>query len=420
MKGLEKYFGIYKNREILFIALLGFFSGLPLALTASTLTVWLTESGISKGTIGLFAVIGTPYTLKFLWSPIIDHMPLPFITKLFGRRRGWIMFIQILLIASIVGLAFSHPSVNPWDTAFWALLVAICSASQDIVIDAYRVERLTYEQLGPGAAAINFGYRIGMLVSGAGALFLAEFAGWINAYLTIAALFVAGIFVTLNTGEPAATKKVKEPQGLSKRISSAVIMPFSDFMKRRGWLFILCFIVIYKLGDALAGMMTNPFLIDIGFSKTEIATIVKTYGLVATLSGAFVGGSLVKRFGMMKSLFICGVVQVLSNMVFSLQALAGHNIWALMLTISVENFSSGMSSAAFVAYISSLCNINYTATQYALLSSLAVIGRTWISATSGYLAQSVGWFLFFLASASAAIPGLIMLYFLSRKYYQNK
>ncbi len=401
----------YKSHDVLIILFLGFFSGLPLALTASTLTVWLTESGISKASIGLFAIIGMPYTLKFLWSPLIDQAKLPVLTDIFGRRRSWIILTQIFLIITLVGLGFSHPGYNPWNTALWALLVAIGSASQDIVIDAYRVEKLSKEELGPGAGAIQFGYRIGMLASGAGALFLAEFVGWESTYLFMATLMVLGIFTVLFAKEPKANSELKNKKikSIDSVFKEAVIAPFSDFMKHEGWLVILLFVMVFKLADALAGMMTNPFLIDVGFSKSEIATIVKTYGLFATLLGVFIGGAMVRHYGMMKSLFIGGVLQIVSVLVFSVQAIVGHDLWVLAVTISFENLASGMGSAAFVAYLSSLCSIKYTATQYALLSSIAVIGRIWLSSLSGFIVEFSGWFYFFIISGIAGIPGLIMI-----------
>jgi PAT family beta-lactamase induction signal transducer AmpG len=407
-------FKLYLTRKILVIALLGFASGLPLALTASTLTVWLAESGVSKAAIGLFAAIGVPYTLKFLWSPLMDHVPVPVLSRLLGRRRAWIVLTQMALMVSLLGLGLSNPTEHAGITAIWALVVAICSASQDIVIDAYRVEYLAPEEQGHGAAAVQFGYRIGMLVAGAGALVMAELYGWFFAYLVMTVLMLVGVFTVLWAGEPKRAVKKTEYSGFITWAKEAVVSPFANFMQHQGWLMILLFVVLFKFGDALAGMMTGPFLIDIGFSKTEIAAIVKTYGLVATLLGVFLGGVLVARMGMMRALFFCAILQMASNLMFVLQAKVGYSVPLLGVTISVENLASGMGSAAFVAYLSSLCNVQYTATQYALLSSLAATGRTLLSSTSGFVVEALGWALFFVFSTVAAVPGIVLLVWLAK------
>ena len=403
---------LYLHPRIIAVCLLGFASGLPLALTGSTLLTWLPEAGVNMATVGLFAAVGTPYALKFLWSPLIDGLTLPFLTRYLGRRRGWMIFSQLCLILTILGLGSSNPSVNPWMTAFWALCVAFSSATQDIIIDAYRIEILEEKQQGAGAAAVMFGYRFGMLASGAGALVLASFMGWFTAYAVMAGCLLVGTLTILITGEPELSKakaKKQEKHSVISWFSAHVAGPFSDFTKHSGWWIILLFIICFKLGDAFAGVMTNPFLIKIGFSKIEIATIVKTYGLVATLAGFFIGGALIQKFGIVSSLWIAGILQLCSNFFFVAQAQIGHNILFLSLTISVENLTSGMGSAVFVAYISGLCNISYTATQYALLSSLAVFGRTWLSASSGWFVEWLGWPLFFVFSAIIAIPGLLFL-----------
>lgn len=404
---------VYSHPRIIAIAFLGFVSGLPLALTASTLGIWLTEEGISKTAIGLFAVIGTPYVIKFLWAPLTDHMHIPFFTRVLGRRRGWIIFSQLLLMISLVALGTSNPSENPLNTAFLALLVAIASATQDIVIDAYRVEILSDEQQGAGAAAIVFGYRIGMFLSSAGALVLATYFGWFLTYCIMSSAMLIGVVTAVISGEPEM-EKISRAENFAHWFSRAVIEPFSNFMSRQSWVLILVFIILYKLGDAFAGVMTGPFLIDIGFSKIEIATIVKTYGLAATLAGVFLGGSIVARYGMIKSLWVCGILQMVSNLMFVLQAYAGYDSGLLIITISFENLAGGMGTAAFVAYISKLCNIKYTATQYALFSSLAAAGRTWLSSSSGYFVDLYGWVNFFLISTAIAMPGILLLIWIGR------
>lgn len=412
---------MYCKPRILAIAFLGFSSGLPLALTLSTLSVWLTDSGVDKTTIGLFAIIGTPYALKFLWSPLIDGTSLPLLTQWLGRRRAWMIFSQLLLIIAIIGLGTSHPAHHPFITALWALAVAFTSATQDIVIDAYRVEILEEREQGAGAALIVFGARIGLLVSGAGALLLADHISWHLVYYAMAGCIGVGIITVLLVGEPKnhrlselETMTGSTAKNFERWLLHHVVDPFLDFIKRPDWAVILLFVVCYKLGDAFAGVMTNPFLIEVGFSKTEIAAIVKSFGLVATLLGAFIGGSMVHKWGIVPSLWVCGILQMLSNLMFALQAYIGHDIYVLSFTIGVENLSGGMGTAAFVAYLSSLCNISYTATQYALLSSLTAVGRTWISASAGWTVVQLNWIGFFIFSTFLALPGLLLLIWMVR------
>ncbi len=391
---------------------------------------------MSKTTIGLFALVGTPYTFKFLWAPLIDRLPIPFLTRGLGRRRGWAITTQLALMAATFGLGSTNPSVEPGLTAVFVLLVAFCSASQDIVIDAYRVEILEERQYGAGAAMIVLGYRLGMLTSGAGALYLASFFGWFATYSVMAMLVSVGIATILVNPEPEKQQS-QESAELEKRLSDylnarphlggkraqllawlygAVVSPFAEFMSRRGWLLILLFILLYKFGDALAGVMTNPFFVELGFSKIDIAKISKAFGLVATIVGGAIGGVIVNRLGIMRSLVLCGILQMLSNLMFVLQSLVGYDLSMLTLTISVENLSGGMGTAAFVAYLSSLCNVAYTATQYALLSSFMAFGRTLLSSSGGALADHVDWVTFFLVTTIAALPGLLLLVWMTKRF----
>ncbi len=301
-------------------------------------------------------------------------------------------------------------------TAMMALVVAMLSATQDIIIDAYRVEILEEKQQGAGAAAIVLGYRIGILASGAGALLLAEFTGWFVTYGCMALLLLPGMAAGLLAGEPASIKPMAR-KNQHAWLRRSVISPFTDFARHPGWVTILLFVIFYKLGDAFAGVMTNPFLVDIGFSKKEIAVIVKTWGLAATLIGAFLGGSLVHRIGILRSLWLGGLLQMASNLMFVWQAYAGHDPLALAAVITMENLSGGLGTAAFVAYISILCQREYTATQYALLSALAAAGRTWLSAASGGFAETMGWAPFFLFSTALALPGLLLLLRLKRQLH---
>ncbi len=427
---------VYADRRVISILFLGFSSGLPLALTFGTLSIWLAEVGVSKTTIGLFALMGTPYTFKFLWAPLVDRMPVPYLTHQLGRRRGWAILTQLALMTTIAGLGATNPSANPGLTAVFALMVAFWSASQDIVIDAYRVEILEERQYGAGAAMIVLGYRIGMLVSGAGALYLATYVGWFATYGLMTAFMFVGIATILLNPEPKVRKSRDsieqerriaaylrarpDLQGKKARVFAwiygGVIGPFAEFMSRRGWLVILLFILLYKFGDALAGVMSNPFYVELGFTKIQIANISKTFGLAATIAGSVIGGVIVDRIGILKSLFVCGILQMLSNLMFAVLAVAGTDLHILTLAIAVENISGGMGTAAFVAYLSSLCNIAYTATQYALLTSFMAFGRTLLSSSGGWLADQMDWVSFFVVTTGAALPGLVLLVWITRRF----
>jgi PAT family beta-lactamase induction signal transducer AmpG len=418
---------IYFTPKLLAILILGIASGLPLALTGSTLTVWLTEVGVNIKTIGLFAAVGIPYSMKFLWSPLIDYFPVPILSKLFGRRSGWIILTQILLAVVVLFLGTSDPVENVGYTAILAVMVAFLSATQDIVIDAYRVEMIETNQQGAASAMAISGYRIGMLVSGAGALILSEYYSWFVVYGICASILLIGSLTVILLGEPkkegAESLSVYERnslnnknQGIVEIIDGSVIAPIKSLMENPNWLIMLLFVIFYKFGDAMASSLTSTFLIDgVGFSKSEIAAIVKTLGFFATLLGTFIGGMMVYKLGMMKSLFICGILQMLSNLMFAVQAIIGYDLQVLSATIFIENITGGMGSAALVAYLTSLCNIAYTATHYALLSSLATLGRTLLSTPAGYIVSYTGWVPFFILSTIAAIPGLILLIVLRKK-----
>ena len=417
-------FSVYTERRVIGILFLGFSSGLPLALTFGTLSLWLAEEGISKTSIGLFALAGVPYTFKFLWSPLVDQMPIPLLTAWLGRRRGWALLTQLALMLSIFLLGLSNPYEAPLKTALLALCTAFWSASQDIVIDAYRIEILDENQYGAGAAMIVLGYRLGMLVSGAMALYLASFFGWMVCYSIMAALMGVGMVTILLSPEPQnrskpfpsswdathASVKYRRLENIVTWIKSAVFAPLTDFIQRKSWFLVLLFILFYKLGDALASVMSQPFYLELAFSKIEIANISKIFGLVSTLVGSILGGIIVNRLGIMKSLFYCGIVQMFSNLMFVLLAQTGHSVGMLIVTIAVENLSGGMGTAAFVAYLSSLCTVAYTATQYALLTSFMAFGRTILSSLGGSMADQMSWTPFFLMTTLAALPGLFLLW----------
>jgi PAT family beta-lactamase induction signal transducer AmpG len=407
---------IYFTPKLLIVLVLGFVGGVPLALSASTLFVWMREAGVDLTTIGIFAALGTPYTLKFLWAPLVDQFRIPVLTRMFGRRRSWLLLSQALLITAIIALGFSSPEINPFMTALMAFFVAFFSATQDIVIDAFRIESLEPDEQAAGAASYVWGYRVGMLASGAGALYIADSNSWSFTYIVMAGLILAGTLVTLLSKEPEASKKADadRPKDFGGLVQRAVISPFGDFIKRRGWVAILLFITLFKLGDALVGTMTNPFLIDLNFSKIEIANISKLFGFWATMGGLGLGGLLLAKVSLFRALIISFIVQMGSTTMFVIQAHVGYNLELLAGTIAAENLASGMGTAVFVAYLSVLCNVKYTATQYALFSSLFAISRTLLSSASGALAEQFGWATFFILTIVAAVPGIILLFMIRR------
>ncbi len=415
----SRSFSVYRERRVAILLIFGFASGLPLALVFATLSAWLSESGISKTAIGLFVWASTAYTLKFLWSPLVDRMPLPGLTRWLGQRRGWLVFSQVSVAAAMMVLGATNPAADLWSVALWAVILAFASATLDIVADAYRVESLSEEQLGAGAAIFVFGYRIATLVSGGGALVVAQWAGWFWAYGVMAAFMALTIVATLISPEPDRPQNdgaVEDGKNMMVWIRRAVIEPFSDFLRRRDWWLILAFVALYKYGDALLGVMANPFYLETGFSLSEIGVISKSWGLAMTIIGAFVGGAMVSRMGILRALLICGVLQAASNLVFAAQAWIGYSLSALVVTIAVENVTGGMATTAFVAYLSGLCNLAYTATQYALLSSFTGFARTIFASGGGWLADNVDWISYFLLTALAAIPGLVLLVILIRRY----
>ncbi|MBF0158518.1 MAG: AmpG family muropeptide MFS transporter [Magnetococcales bacterium] len=402
---------LYTHPRLLLLWPLGLASGLPLALIASTLAIWLTEAGVDKSTIGLFALTGLPYTLKFLWAPWIDHVRLPGLSRWLGRRRSWMVATQISVMLALLVMGWIPPDQQPLLTAVAALLTAFCSASQDIVLDAYRIEILQPHQYGAGAATFVFGYRLGMLISGAGALYLATSLGWSATYAIMAATMIIGLIASWYGPEPP------EPplQQAGPSMDTMIVQPLRNLIQRSGWVWMVLLILCYKLGDALAGVMTAPLLVDLGFSKVEIANVTKLFGLAATLLGSMLGGWLVHRSGVVAAMLWCGVAQMGSNLMFTLLAWTGRDSELLVMTIAIENLTGGMGSAALVAYLSSLCHTAYTATQYALLSSLTAFGRTVLASSAGLLVEWLGWPLFFILTTIAALPGVLILVVLMRQ-----
>lgn len=379
--------------------IMGFASGLPLLLTITVLQAWMKEEGVDLTVIGMFALVGLPYTVKFLWAPVLDRFTLPIL----GRRRGWLLTAQTALICSIAVLGTTEPAKSPWMVAFAAFLVTFFSASQDIVVDAYRREDLTDKELGLGSSLYVNGYRIGMLLASGGGLIMADHMPFSMVYVIMAACMLPGVLTTLLTPEPVTQ------MGTPKTLKEAVFEPLLEYFRRENSIIILAFILFYKIGDTMASAMTTPFYLDIGFSKTEVGAIVKLFGFWATIAGALIGGVLMLRLGINRSLWVFGFLQAISTAGFALLAKIGNVLPALAGVIAFENMSSGMGTAAYVAFMASITNKKFTATQYALLSSLMGVPRVLASAPTGFIAKNLGWVSFFIVCVLIAIPGMLLL-----------
>ncbi len=380
--------------------LMGFACGLPLLLTITVLQAWMQEEGIDLTVIGIMGLVGLPYTLKFLWAPFLDRFTLPFL----GRRKGWLFMGQVLLILAISALGFTDPARAPWMVALVAFLVTFFSASQDIIVDAYRREDLSDAELGLGSSLYINGYRVGMLLASGGGLILADHISYTMVYQVMAACMLPSLLVTLLAPEP------ETPAGTPQTLAEAVITPLTEYFKRDGAVLILVFILLYKIGDTMATAMTTPFYLDIGFTKTQIGTVVKLFGFWATIFGGIAGGILMLRAGISRCLWIFGFLQAISTAGFALLAAMGNSVAMLSAVIAFENLSGGMGTAAFAAYMASLTNKKFTATQYALLSSLMGIPRVLAATPTGYMAKHFGWTAFFLFCTAMAIPGMLLLF----------
>jgi len=408
---LEGLVAVFRSKKIFLLLLLGFSSGLPLALTAGTLQAWLATENIDIVAIGWFALVGQPYTYKFFWAPLMDRFtPLPYL----GRRRGWLLITQLLLAAAIAFMGTLSPVDSVWLLGATALTVAFLSASQDIVFDALRTDWLEREERGAGAAVSVLGYRVAMLVSGAGALILADqWLGWSATYWLMALLMGVGMIATWYVLEP-------NPRGAApKTLDEAVVKPFAEFFARDGAVALLVLVVLYKLGDAFAGNLTTTFLLrGPGFSLTEIGAINKGFGLAATILGALVGGALMAQMRLYRALLLFGVLQAITNLGFMLLAASGKS-YALMVTvIGLENLCGGMGTAAYVALLMALCDRRFSATQYALLSALSAVGRVYVGPVAGYLVAGFGWTQFFFFTFLIALPGLALLVWMRRRIEQ--
>ena len=434
---------VYAHKRVLILLLLGFSAGLPLMLVFSTLSFWLREAGVDRTAIGYFSWIALAYAFKWAWSPLVDRLSIPILTKWLGRRRSWMLFAQLLLVGAILGMSFSDPLQDLERLALFALMVAFASATQDIVIDAFRIESAPEKMQAALAAAYQVGYRSAMIVATAGALTIAAWVepgnneynllAWQTSYLVMAGLMSVGILTTLFSKEPQVdTKAADETElALKTRLSAryprviagalswvytASILPFIDFFKRYGKSAILILLLIscYRISDIVMGIMANVFYVDMGFSKEEIAYLSKIYGLIMTLVGAAFGGVLLARFGTMRILFLGALLVATTNLLFAWQAYIGYDVSFLTFAISVDNFSAGIATAAFIAYLSSLTSSGYSATQYALLSSIMLLFPKFIAGFSGVYVDSFGYVNFFVAASVIGFPVLLLIYLVHR------
>jgi MFS transporter, PAT family, beta-lactamase induction signal transducer AmpG len=390
---------VFFTRRMLVAFVMGCASGLPFDITKTLLKAWMSDQGVDLAVIGLFTLVGLPYALKFIWAPLVDR----FTIGLFGRRRGWLLLFQILLMAAIVALGAGSPSINPWAVAIAAAMVAFFSASQDIVVDAYRREDLADEELGIGSSLYFYGYRIGMLIAGSGGLIMADHLSYFAVHCILAACLIPAVITTLLTPEP------ETPFGTPRNYKEAVLDPFIEYFRRNGAISMLLFILLYKLGDNIAAAIATPFYLDIGFTKTQIGAVVKLFGFWAVSAGGLIGGITILKLGINRSLWVFGVLQAVSTAGFAVLAHLGNYLPALAGVIAFENLSAGMGTAAFMAFMASITNKKFTATQYALLTSLMRVPDVVIGSSSGFLAEMLGWTWFFTFCALIAIPGMLML-----------
>jgi len=428
---------VYRHPRVAAMLFLGFSAGLPFLLVFSTLSAWLRDQGVERTTIGFFGWVGIMFSIKVLWAPIVDRLPLPLLTRALGKRRSWMLVAQVSIAAGVMAMAATDPTAELPRLALLAVFVAFASATQDVAIDAWRVEAVEVQRQGAMAASYIFGYRLALLVAGAGAFYIADFASWAAAYRVMALLMLVGMVTTLLVAEPdhkisAATKEMEQRmaeaitrfahlpgpvQRLAAWFSGAVAAPFLEFFRRNGLaaFVILALVGLYKVSDLIMGIMANPFYIDLGFSKSEIATVAKVFGFAMTITGTAVGGVLVARIGLMRSLLTGAVMVATTNLLFMVLAKVGPDLWMLAVTISADNLSVGVSSVALIAYLSSLTNRAYTATQYALFSSLMTLPGQFIGGFSGIVVDAIGYANFFIYAACAGLPAITLVIYLMRR-----
>ncbi|MGE8494548.1 AmpG family muropeptide MFS transporter [Comamonas sp.] len=419
-------FRVYTEPASLRMLALGFSAGLPLLLVLGTLSFWLRKAGIDRSTIGYLSWVGLAYAFKWVWSPLVDRLPLPGLTRLLGRRRSWLLLAQGLVVAGLLGMAWVDPQLHLNHVVWCALAVAFGSATQDIALDAYRIESADADRQAALAATYQTGYRIAMIWAGAGVLWLValglqEGAGdyqrqaWGFAYMVMAASMLVGVVTVLLSPEPAA-KPMTPARNASQWLQEALVAPFADFIGRYGWhaVLILALIAIYRISDVVMGIMANPFYVDMGYTEAEVASVSKIFGVIMTLVGAFIGGVISMRIGVMRVLMLGAVLSAGSNLLFAWLATRGHDLAGLIAVVSADNLAGGIASAAFIAYLSSLTNVNYSATQYALFSSMMMLLPKWIAGFSGVYVDHFGYAQFFVSTALLGLPVLVLVWLASR------
>ena len=418
---------VYTEPATLRMLFLGFSAGLPLLLVLGTLSFWLREAGVDRTTIGFLSWVGLAYAFKWAWAPLVDRLPIPVATRLLGRRRSWLLLSQATIIAGLVGMALNDPKLSLETVVWCALLVAFGSATQDIALDAYRIESADMQRQAALAASYQTGYRLAMIWAGAGVLWIAaraevaqagvsyQPAAWKTAYLVMAGSMAVGIFTVLVSPEPAA-RAIAPSRNAAQWLHSALVEPFAEFIRRYRWqaALILALIAVYRISDVVMGIMANPFYVDMGYTKDEVAAVTKVFGVIMTLAGAFIGGVLALRLGVMRVLMLGAVLSAASNLLFAWLGSRGHDLTALIFVISADNLSSGIASAAFIAYLSSLTNVNYSATQYALFSSMMLLLPKFIAGYSGKYVDAFGYGNFFTSTALLGVPVLLLVWLASR------
>lgn len=414
---------VYRQPKVISMVFLGFSAGLPFLLVFSTLSAWLRDEGTARTVIGFFSWVGITYSIKVLWAPVVDRLPLPVLHRLLGRRRSWMLIAQLGIAAGLIGMSLSDVHSQLQWIAVFALLVAFSSATQDITLDAYRIEVIDREYQGAMAATYVFGYRVALLVAGAGAFYLAESFDWSRAYQLMAALMSIGLITTLLIPEPILQTKRQTvgTRSVSTFLRESIVEPFVEFFQRNGrWaLWILALIAVYKISDITMGVMANPFYLDLGFSKTEIADITKIFGFFMTIAGAALGGLLVARYGIAGPLVLGAALVALTNLLFALLALLDPSLVLLALVVSADNLSGGIATSVFIAWLSSLTNQAYTATQYALFSSLMTLPAKFLGGFSGIVVDTQGYFVFFVYAALLGLPAIGLATFLVLSKEQN-
>ena len=439
---------VYRHPRAITLFFMGFSAGLPLMLVFSSLSFWLREADVSRATIGFFSWIGLAYSVKWVWSPLVDRLPLPLLSKLFGRRRAWLLLSQLSIVAGLLGMAFTDPVLDLSRMALFAVLVAFSSATQDIVIDAFRIEAAEERLQAALAATYMFGYRLAMMVAGAGALAIASWAAggnsgyqqsaWMVSYLCMSALMGVGVLTTLLTSEPVKNIETPEQEQqvldwieqkshlptpvlkLAGWFYGAVVCPFSEFFRRYRWhaLLLLALISTYRISDIVMGIMANPFYVDLGFSKNEVATVTKIFGVFMTLVGVTLGGTLTMRFGVMRMLFVGAIAAAVTNALFAIMSMVGNNVYWLALVVSADNLAAGIATSAFIAWMSSLTNVQYSATQYALFSSMMLLIPKFLAGFSGVMVDAVDYNYFFIFSALLGAPVLVLVV-LARRFLET-